>query len=357
MIMEYSSKMYDIFSRIPGHRRWLGMAKSLLIFNESDEAKKRQYVLDFYERFGEEATKKAFRVDRKLIYVWRKRLSAGHGVLSTLIPFPTTPHTQRVMETNSLVVEKIRQLREKRPRLGKEKIKPILDKFCFNKHLPTISESTIGKIIKRKHFFFQKQGRIYHQPSEAYLRRMRLKKTRLRVRYAPKPVNFGHIQSDVVEIVEHGVKRYLFDAIDTRMKFAFSHPYNRNTSANNCDFYDKFKSVYPTAITSWQTDNGSENLGQFEEKLKKEGIPHYFTYPRCPKINGVVERFNRTIQEEFVQCCDILPETREYKKAPGEYLLFYNTERVHKSLGLKSPLDYLITEGVMSKMSMTRTRV
>jgi transposase InsO family protein len=353
--MEYRSKMYDILGRIPGHRRWSGMAKNLSIFSESNKAQDRKYVLDFYDKFGEAATKKAFQVDRKLIYVWRKRLNNSHGVLVALIPGSTRPHTVRFMETNPLIVSRIKTLREKRPRLGKEKIKPLLDWYCLNEGIPSVSVSTIGKIIKRKNFFFQGQGRIYHHPSEAYLRRMRLKKTRLRVKYAPKPVDFGHIQSDVAEIVEQGVKRYLFNAIDIRMKFAFSHPYNRITSANNCDFYDKFKSVYPGTVTSWQTDNGSENLGLFEEKLGKDSIPHFFTYPRCPKINGVVERFNRTIQEEFVQCCDILPDTLEYRRALGEYLLFYNTERVHKSLGLKSPLDYLLKEGVMSKMSMTRT--
>ena len=236
------------------------MAKNLTVFGENDEAQKRKYVIDFYERFGEKAARKAFRVDRKLIYVWRKRLNKANGVLSSLIPDSTKPHTLRRMETDTLIVERVKSIREKRPRLGKEKIKPILDKFCIKKGIPIISESTIGKIIKRKNFFFQKQGRIYHKPSSAYLKRMRLKKTRRRIKHAPKPVDFGHIQSDVVEIVEYGIKRYLFNAIDIRMKFAFSHPYERITSLNNCDFYDKFKTVYPGTVASWQTDNGSENL-------------------------------------------------------------------------------------------------
>lgn len=331
------------------------MAKNLLIFGENDQAQQRKYVMDFYERFGEEATKKAFSVDRKLVYVWRKRLTNAQGVLASLKPFTTKPKTLRTMQTHPLIVAKIKLLREIRPKLGKEKIKPILDRYCCKEGIPPISESTIGKIIKRKNFFFQKQGRIFHNPTSAYLKRTRLKKTRLRIKHPPKVKDFGHIQSDVVEIVEEGIKRYLFNAIDTRMKFALSYQYDRITSANNLDFYHKFKSVYPVAIKSWQTDNGSENMGVFEERLKKDGISHYFTYPRCPRINGVIERFNRTIQEEFVYCCDILPNTPEYQQALGEYIVFYNTERVHKSLGLISPLDYLISQGAMSKMSMTYT--
>jgi transposase InsO family protein len=39
----------------------------------------------------------------------------------------------------------------------------------------------------------------------------------------------------------------------------------------------------------------------------------------------------------------------------AEYLIFYNTERPHKALGLKSPIDYLLSTGAMSKMSVTYT--
>ena len=65
------------------------------------------------------------------------------------------------------------------------------------------------------------------------------------------------------------------------------------------DFYRRFESVYPKKIKNWQSDNGAEHLGEFDEHLKKEKIPHYFSYPNCPKINAYVERYNRTVQEEF----------------------------------------------------------
>ena len=41
-------------------------------------------------------------------------------------------------------------------------------------------------------------------------------------------------------------------------------------------------------------------LGSLDEYLKKRNIKHNFIYPRCPKINGFVERANRTLQEEFI---------------------------------------------------------
>ena len=62
------------------------------------------------------------------------------------------------------IVQFIRQIRQKHPRLGKEKIKPLLDEFCQSKGLKPIAESTIGKVIKRNKLFYQKTGRIYHDP-------------------------------------------------------------------------------------------------------------------------------------------------------------------------------------------------
>ena len=51
---------------------------------------------------------------------------------------------------------------------------------------------------------------------------------------------------------------------------------------------------------SHQTDNGSEFEAVFDHYCQHNNILHKWTYPRCPKINGVIERFNRSIQEEWL---------------------------------------------------------
>jgi len=74
------------------------------------------------------------------------------------------------------------------------------------------------------------------------------------------------------------------------------------------------------------------------------------------KINGVVERFNRTIQEEFIDNnLEIIHDPVLFTGKLIDYLIFYNTVRVHKSLGLISPMDYLIQKGEMSNMSRSFT--
>ena len=140
------------------------------------------------------------------------------------------------------------------------------------------------------------------------------------------------------------------------MKFALTLNYPRLNSCNNKDFYHKFKSCYPGKIKKWQSDNGKENLKVFDDQLKKDKIPHIFSYPNCPKINSFVERYNRTIQEEFIDPnLHLIHDKITFNKELADYIIFYNTKRVHKSLGNQSPMDYLIKKGLMSNMSMTYT--
>jgi hypothetical protein len=235
----------------------------------------------------------------------------------------------------------------------------MLDKYCKEKDIETISTSTIGNIIKKNNYFFQKQGRIYHNPASAWAQKRAKKKKRLRVKHSPKPKDFGYILSDAVERITDGVKDYFISAIDAKMKFSLTLTYKRLTSINMLDFYFKFKKVYPgKKILVWQTDNGSENLGVFEQQLEKDKIPHPFIYPRCPQINTFIERYNRTLQEEFINPnLDTIHDKGVFLKRLTDYLIYYNTERPHHSLNLKSPLEYFVEEGGMSQMSLTYTSV
>ncbi|MEW6215136.1 MAG: integrase core domain-containing protein [Nitrospirota bacterium] len=254
------------------------------------------------------------------------------------------------------IIHFIKEMRKRYPRLGKEKLKPLLDRYCQDKGLASISESGIGNIIKRHKFFFQKAGRIYHDPTSKWAQNQMKRAKRLKIKHPLRPEDFGHIVSDTVERVTDGLKDYFYSAIDAKLKFALTLNYKRLTSRNMKDLYLRFKSVYPSVIKSWQSDNGSENLGEFEEQLRKDGIPHYFSYPHCPKINTYIERYNRTIQEEFIDNnLDVIADKPLLNQRLADYLIFYNTQRPHKSLGLKSPIQYLIGYGGMSQKSLTYT--
>ena len=332
------------------------MLYSLRKFSESEVAQQRMKIIKFYEAYGEKATKEAFGADRKVISRWRKKLKDNGGQLMALVPLSTRPKSVRRSRVSQQIVDFIKALREEHPRIGKEKIKPLLDKYCLQRGIQNISESTIGNIIKRHKFFFQKTGRIYHDPTSKWAQKAVKKQKRLMVKHPPKPSDMGTILSDTVERITDGIKDYFYSAIDAKLKFALTLPYKRLNSRNMKDFYERFKSVYPGMIRSWQSDNGSENLGEFDDLLKKEKNPHFFSYPHCPKINTYIERYNRTIQEEFINNnLDIIHDKKLFNHKLSDYLVFYNTQRPHKTLGLKSPLEYLVENGGMSQKSLTYT--
>ena len=350
--MDHYARAYPIFSRIRGYRRYQKMLSSLRRFSGDEVAQQRHRIMAFYDKYGEQATKEAFGADRKVISRWREKLRQHGGALEGLVPESTRPKRSRTMTVATEIVQFIRQIRQEHPRLGKEKIKPLLDEFCQSNGLNTIAESTIGKVIKRHKLFYQKTGRVYHDPG---IKRP-IKQKRLRVKRSPRHEDFGHIISDTVERVTDGIKDYFYNAIDAKLKFAFTLNYKRLSSRNMTDFYKRFRSVYPLSIKDWQNDNGPENQGEFDMALRNDQIPHLFSYPRCPKINSIIERYNRTLQEEFIDNhLDVIHDKPLFHKHLAEYIVFYLTRRIHKSLDKMTPVDYLIKKGGMSHLYGTYT--
>jgi transposase InsO family protein len=92
------------------------------------------------------------------------------------------------------------------------------------------------------------------------------------------------------------------------------------------------------------TDNGSEFKKHFAERLRELHLIHYHTYPKCPQMNTHIERFNRTIQEEFIDYFSyLLVNPDEFNRRLVDYLIFYNTERVHCAFKNKlSPAQFMV---------------
>lgn len=318
--------------------------RSILSFEASDAAKFRHRVIEFHQKHGTQATIDAFSVSRRTIFRWKKTLKDSKGRLESLIPQSKAPKKVRVMTTHPKIVSFIKALREQYSRLGKEKIKPLLDEYCMREVLPSISESTIGKVIKR-HNLYLKKGRIYHNPASKFAKRKIKYKTK--VRYSPRVSELGYIEIDTITRFRDGIRLYIFNAIDVKGKFQFSYSYKSLNSRNGLDFFKKLELVYPVrdAIHTVQTDNGLEYLGEFDRYLNQKGIKHLFIYPRCPKINAYVERANRTLSEEFIEgnIDYAVLNINEFNQRLVDYLIWYNTKRVHKTLGNISPIDYLLS--------------
>lgn len=327
---------------------------SLLKYDTTEVAKFRMKVIDFHNEFGTKAALKAFPVKRSTIFLWKKTLKDNQGRLTGLIPQSTRPHQLRESMVDFKIISEIKRLREDCFSPGKKKLKPLLDQFCDQRGFRMIAESTIGKVLKRNDYFKTKNNlKPQHYPGR---QKNKWKTKRKRVRYAPKPESYGYLQMDTITKFVDGIKRYIYTAIDVKLKFSFSLMYPKLNSRNAKDFFQKAEQVYPLTIKVVQTDNGLEFLGELDQYLKKLKIKHFFTYPRCPKINSVVERFNRTLKEKFIDPnLHLIHQPKLFNDKMIDYLLYYNGVRPHESLGQLSPLQYLIYNQIESNMCVTRT--
>lgn len=324
-------------------------------FSASEVAQFRLKVIQFCDRYGITAAKEAFGVSRATIFLWKQTLAQHQGRLSALLPQSTRPHQTRRMVVDPRILEFIGNLRQYNRRLGKEKIKVLLAGYCHQLGITPISASKVGRIIKRNNWFYGKPGRMYHNPSSGFARSHQRIKPRLAKAYqSHQPGDM--LQLDTIVRFDVGIKRYIVTAIDLYSKFSFALAYKTLSSQATWDFYLKLKVVAPFKIKAVKTDNGLEFGGKFDAYLKQQGVDHYFSYPRTPQSNAFIERFNRTVQEEFIDAhLEFLPDTILFNRKLVDYLLYYNTVRPHQSLKYLTPMGYMLKEAPESNMYWTST--
>ncbi len=86
---------------------------------------------------------------------------------------------------------------------------------------------------------------------------------------------------------------------------------------------------------------GSEFAAEFEQVCQQRGLHLFVLPPRSPKLNGAVERANRTHTEEFYQVTACSLEMKKLNRKLRQWEQIYNTVRPHQSLGYLTPNLFL----------------
>lgn len=302
-----------------------------LKFEESDPAKLRLTVLDHVKLFGWHSASHAYHVSRATIFRWRKRMD---GRLISLVPTSTKPHHTRRMAVDDRLLSLLRALRETYGNIGKEKMKYLLDAYASSLGISSYGATKIGKIIVRYRLTTPVGRRTIRRKKPAVLRR----------KYAPKGVSPGHCEMDGITVSFDGMTSRFVSIIDVVTRQGWCQRVPSLSSAHTSATLKMFQQHCTFSIHTIQTDNGSEFLGAFHDTLETQGIRHEFTYPRCPKINGVVERFNRTLQEECInRIIDVVDDRIMFQKKLLEYCIWYNEKRPHYALKYQTPQAYAET--------------
>jgi transposase InsO family protein len=331
-----------------------------------EKAQHKARVLQFWADHGIKAAMAHDRKGRSTLYRWKKHLAEGKGKLESLNDRRTnkTPKRQRMIDPR--ITEYIITTRTDHPRYGKEKLAADLEEECRTWNIKAPSVSTVGRVIAD----LKKAGRLpdavayslYGKTGTLVEKKPRKRAKKLRRNgYEPKEAG-DFVELDTVIYFINGIRRYIITAVDLTSRFSFALAYTTASSASATDFLKKLESVAPFVIKRLQTDNGSEFEKHFRDYLaskdKDERIIHFHTYPRHPKQNAHIERFNRTIQEEFANWhrLALAYDLAVFNQRLIDWLLWYNTKRRHHAIGLVSPLRYIVSNLVAeSHLGWTRT--
>ena len=122
------------------------------------EAKTRLKILNYWKKYGLDATKDAFGAIRSTLFYWQKIYKDSGYKMSSLSLGETIRKNLNKRKIDPLVLKEIKRLRlEECPNMGKAKVKKNLDIFCKKNKLDIYSESKIGRIIKEKKIYHHRQ--------------------------------------------------------------------------------------------------------------------------------------------------------------------------------------------------------
>jgi len=330
-----------------------------------DVITRRLKIIDFYGTYGREATREAFGVSRSTVYLWKAKLRASDGRLTALAPGSRAPRKKRAREVPDSITCFIREYRGIHPGVGKETIAAELADYCKKRDLKMISVSTIGRVIKdlkAKNLIPRTRSRLTIYAPSGRLREVKQKPLIKRVRrkgYQPDEAG-DLVQMDSIVLFQAGLKRYVLSAYDVKTAFGFAYAYSSHSAGCAKDFMKKLQVVAPFTIKRVQTDNGSEFAGVFADYIRTSGMVHFHNYPRSPKSNAYVERFNRTLKEQHINWHrDELHDIADFNRGLMNYLVWYNTKKPHTRLGRLPPLRYyldnVLNDQAQSNMSWTST--
>lgn len=305
----------------------------------SRETKRRLTAIRWHEAHGRRVslTARHFGLSRSTVYDWLRRYERG-GVRS-LEDRSRRPRNTRLPTWSKDLEQAALALREEHPRWGKDKLVILLGQQGLS-----VSVSMVGRILTS----LRQQGRLpladLRDPwmgSRAQTRPYAVRKPRDYVPVAPG--DLVQIDSaDVRLLPDHGHWYKHFSARDVVSRWDVLGVYKMATAATARDFLDAVIERMPGPVRAIQVDGGSEFKAEFEEACREKGLLLFVLPPRSPKLNGCVERAQRTHKEEFYQMLDPPDSLAELRRLLLAQELCYNTVRPHQALGQLTPQQWLL---------------
>ncbi len=326
------------------HENWRNQAKLIPL---SREAKGRLEQLIFYEtksEYNAQLTCRHFAIPPKTFYKWKKRFDDRN--LRSLEDRNRAPKRKRQKEITFLEESRVIKLRKEHILWGKKKLKVVYER----EHGESISSWKIQYTIQKY--------KLYPNPAknakiQAKRKRNQAKKRITELKKQPFP---GFLVAlDCLVIYWSGLKRYVLTGIDEVGKIAFARMYTTKSSRSASDFLQRMFYLLDGNMPRALHDNGSEFHKEFKEACHKLEVKQYWSRVKTPTDNAINERFNGTLRREFINRGNFHPDPRVFNHNLTEWLVEYNFERPHESLGQLTPWEFTSRTPNVLPMYSSRT--
>ncbi|MBI5456743.1 transposase [Candidatus Kaiserbacteria bacterium] len=325
------------------HERWRKQAEILRL---SKEARIRLEWFIWHKEHGKNASKTArhFGISRQCFHTWKKRFDAVN--LRSLETHDRAPRRVRQKEITPEEEGRVIMLRHAHIRWGKMKIAKVYEATYRKK----ISAWKVQYTIKK--------NALYYHPkknAQTHAKRKRSKEKKRITTLHKKPFPGFLIALDTIVLWIGNQRRYVFTAIDTVSKIAFARMYTTKSSKNAADFVKRMVYLLDHEVWNAGHDNGSEFHKHFQATVTQLGLGDYWSRVKTPTDNPINERFNRTLQEEFIALGHLTDDTERFNHELTNWLIEYTFVRPHQSLGYETPWQYYSKAAKVSPMYSSRT--
>jgi len=283
---------------------------------------------------------RTFGISRATLYRWDGRFDP-HDPRSVREQ-SRRPRQVRTSTWTLAQLEAVQRLRAQYPRWGKTKLAVVLQRQDLR-----LSASTVGRMLA----YLKAHGRLVEPAHRAISARHRRPARPYAIRkprdYQPqRPGDL--VQVDTLDLRPvPGVTLKQFTARDVVSRWDVLEVHQRATAALAAQFLDTMQARLPFPLRAVQVDGGSEFYADFETACQQRGIRLFALPPRSPKLNGAVERAQRTHTEEFYEVTPCAWTVAALNAELRQWEHTYNTIRPHQALGYRTPLQFLQQQGML----------
>ena len=298
-------------------------------------AKQRLKWMDHYAAHGNAAlTCRYFGISRQTFYRWKGRYNSRD--LRSLEERSHRPRRLRKPTWSRELALAVLHLREQYPRWGKDKLVVMIRDRGWQ-----VSTSMVGRILSS----LKARGVLREPLRSTISTRKRLWRRPYALR---KPKGYGVkepgdlVQVDTLDVRPlPGMVLKHFTARDVVSRWDVVEAHTRATANTSATFLNAVLDRMPFPVHAIQVDGGSEFQAGFEEACRERGIRLFVLPPRSPKLNGCVERAQRTHTEEFYEVNDFSLEMAPLNRELLAWERIYNTVHPHQALGYLTPHQFV----------------